>query len=487
MDLSRSGPGRCCNLWLLSDRWPDTRTFASMAEGVFRLFGAETEHEKALAVFDWIRLSMRRGTAVKEGPPGAATYCPEPGRTFHVHGHHYCDGLGRLMVNMWRATGRPARKIVMKRLGHTLAELWYVDGDGVGRWHVFDPQKGWYVYDRTGKRIAGFAEIAADHTLMTQPSRTSEPYFYHPRERDMELADMETWCHGWVVSVTPEAHYSPHLDLLPGQQWEIFYRPEGPGFPGCTGSAEGTWDARSDLTEDGSPRTPAVWPWRKPYLVETPAGAAKNAGKPAMPHGTARLTWEVPLDPALLQGPCGASVIGRIACTEHAGERLLHPARSAELAQVVVPIRLPYLLTRLQVEARTKRTGDALNHVILFGSRNGRDFQGLTQGFWGKASLPGADEAGGIRLEFGPESYARAGKLRLRRMDADRRLRDLSADRPVQHRAARGGRPVQLEDRRGLRNELFQPLHAATGREPPAPGRHGRGGRRRSGCYTSVE
>jgi hypothetical protein len=404
MESLAARPGVLRDLWLLGDRWPDTRAFASMAAGIFRFFNATTDEQKAIAVYDWVCLSMRRGNAVYEGAPGAKGYNLGPGRMFHVHGHHFCDGLGRLMASIWRATGRPARKTVIQALGHTVAELWYVDADGVARWHVFDPQKGWYVYDRTGSHVASFAEIAADTTLITSPTRASDPYYYHKSQRDRDLGRLAWFTHGWIASVTPECDYYPHLNLLPHQQWEIFYGPEAPNFPGCAagGCGQDNWDFRSNFHNDGTVSNKRVWPWRGQYLTKATDPKCACAGQMGMPHGTARLTWQVPLDPSVMAA-CGARVVGQVSYDRAAGT--LRPGLSRELAQVIIPIHLPYLVTCVRVEADIGRTGDELNHVILFGSVNGRDWQQLTKGFWGTQGSMVNANAGKVRVEIGPETY----------------------------------------------------------------------------------
>lgn len=396
-------PGVIRDLWLLNDRWPDTRTFASLAAGIFKFFGAQTEEQKAIAVYDWVCLSMRRGGPIHEGPFGAAGYNLEPGRMFHVHGHYFCDGLGRLMATIWQATGRPARKAVIQEVGHTLGELWYVDADGVGRWHIFDVQKGWYVYDRTGTHVASFAEIAADPTLVTDPSRTSEPFFNHARQKAKDLSDMHWFTHGWVSSITPQGEYYPHVDLLPGQQWEIFYGPEGPGYPGCgNGCAQNTWDHHSNYNEDGSIKNTKVWPWRGQYLRTIDDPKSERSG-PSMPHGTARLTWEVPLDPAVLTAACAGRAIGQVRYDEGTGE--LQPGLSRELAQVIIPIRLPYIITRVQLQADIKRTGDKLNQVIVHAALDGQNWQQLTMGYWKVLAGYETATSGLVQIDITPDTY----------------------------------------------------------------------------------
>jgi hypothetical protein len=374
-----------------------------MAAGIFELFRAETDEQKAVAVYDWVSLSMRCSRPIQEGPSGASGQNTEPGRMFHVHGHHSCDGFARMLANIWQATGRPARKIVMRQLTHSVGELWYVDRDGVGRWHAFDAEWGWYVYDRSGTYIAGFAEIAADPTLMTNPSKTSQPFFTYAQSREQNLADMHRLTHGWLSSITPECEYYPHINLAPGQQWEIFYSPEGPPCPGCSDAGEqDTWDRRDNYSEDGSIRRRKIWPWRGQYLrqAEDPKSHQPVA---SMPHGTARLTWDVPLDPAVLTGAISGKIIGQVSYDAATGE--LRPGLSRELAQVIIPIRLPYLITRMQIQADIRRSGDETNHVALHGSLDKQNWQGLGAGYGSVPSTDKTADPGLVSADFTPDTY----------------------------------------------------------------------------------
>ena len=105
---------------------------------------------------------------------------------------------------------------------------------------------------------------------MTHPSRTSDPYFNHPHQRAQEQAKMAYFTHGWIAGIAPECDYSPHLGLLPGQQWEIFYGPHGPSFPGGSpsGCGQDNWDFSSNTDEAGHVRNRKVWPWRGQYLTK---------------------------------------------------------------------------------------------------------------------------------------------------------------------------------------------------------------------------
>jgi len=143
------------DVWLRCDRWPDARDLASWARDVFRIEAAQTPQEQAIALYRWALICVgRNGPPAHEGERGREAYLMDTLKYLTVYGAHYCDGLSRVMINAWQAAGGRARKVVICRLGHTIAELRYRDADGSTRWHAFDPQHGWYVFARDGAAVA---------------------------------------------------------------------------------------------------------------------------------------------------------------------------------------------------------------------------------------------------------------------------------------------------------------------------------------------
>jgi hypothetical protein len=113
----------------------------------------------------------------------------------------YCDGLSRIMEAAWRSLGMRAEKLY--RSGHTQADLFWEDADGVFRGHLFDVSEGWFVYDRSGTYIATADDIAGDYSLIFRPSSTPVPAQPH-------YWGMYNWVHAPHIAM-PE--YRPHLDL----------------------------------------------------------------------------------------------------------------------------------------------------------------------------------------------------------------------------------------------------------------------------------
>ncbi|MFO7900629.1 MAG: HEAT repeat domain-containing protein [Planctomycetota bacterium] len=163
------------------DRWPDCTDLRQFGLDAVRIEGAKTNEEKALAVWRW----MRRCTMRTNGQsPHEGGRWVDASKILNVYGAHHCGGLSLLLADIWRSTGYPARRLY--RHGHTLGDLWYEDTDGVGRYHTFDNNYGWFVYTRDGSRIAHAEEIGADFSLYDLPSRTHVPWI-----------DKKCWCWGW--------------------------------------------------------------------------------------------------------------------------------------------------------------------------------------------------------------------------------------------------------------------------------------------------
>jgi len=143
---------------VVCDRWPDCSDLRQFGLDAIRLSGAETETEKCLAVFRWLRRVILNSDAPYE--QFAWDHCWDDYFKFlNVYGTHYCSGMGRSLEMFWRALGYPGAKVYT---GHTLADLYFIDYDDVGRWHHFDVNRGRYMFDRSGKRLLSTDDLTLD-------------------------------------------------------------------------------------------------------------------------------------------------------------------------------------------------------------------------------------------------------------------------------------------------------------------------------------
>ena len=182
------------DLRVVCDRWPDATDLRRFGLDACRLENAKTDEEKALAVWRWMRRCAMKtnGRSPREGRRWV-----DASKILNVYGAHHCGGLSLTITDIWRAMGYPARRLY--RHGHTLGDLWYTDADGVGRFHMFDNNYGWFCYTRDGSRIATAEEIGADFSLNDHPSRTHIPWI-----------DKKMWMWGWC--------HMPQFSL-PGPRW----------------------------------------------------------------------------------------------------------------------------------------------------------------------------------------------------------------------------------------------------------------------------
>ena len=138
------------NLALANHRWPDCSTNRAAIADIFRIEGAKTDPEKALALWKWFRIlvSGTGGGYIHESD----RMVQDPHKIFTVYGHHQCDGLSWSMTALWRAAGYVAFDEC--DTGHTIASLRYRDDDGLSRFPDFDPQRKIYHWDPAHNRVA---------------------------------------------------------------------------------------------------------------------------------------------------------------------------------------------------------------------------------------------------------------------------------------------------------------------------------------------
>jgi len=186
---------------VVCDRWPDGTDLRRFGLDAIRIENAHTDEDKALAVWRWMRRCTMRtnGHAPREGRRWV-----DASKILNVYGAHHCGGLSLLLTDIWRSIGYRARRLY--RHGHTLGDLWYVDKDGVGRYHTFDNNYGWFVYTRDGRRIAHAEDIGADFSLYEHPSRTHVPWI-----------DKKMWMWGWCHMPQMALPGPRTMNLHPGE------------------------------------------------------------------------------------------------------------------------------------------------------------------------------------------------------------------------------------------------------------------------------
>ncbi len=322
------------DIWLGNLRWPGNRSCGQFAKDVFRLAGAKTDKQKALAFYDWFTRCMMRGANLLV-PDGAGGYsrCYDPLPTFTSWGHGECTFWGWVAVECLCGAGMKARRTCVHDQGHTYYEVWYAGDDGVEQWHAFDPFQGWYFLNESGE-VASCEQLAANPRLVQDPLPGHPvPLGHHPdrsglghRHRtedglnvDQAIRDERL---GW--------------DLRPGMQVTINFMPEEPHqalFARDSGGARCSIVEISRLGFRQHARHLEYW---KNYIWP-----ASPAGQPVRWHGSGALRWK-----PLLQGPPAACDL-RNARFENG---CLRPAGQHDFAEAWYHVRLPYLISWVSVD-----------------------------------------------------------------------------------------------------------------------------------------
>lgn len=170
-------------------RWPDCYSNESAVRDIFRLEGVDADAWKAaanrpdgslgqaqaLALLKWvcILVSTKGGGYVHEiDKSGREVYVYDPHVILTAYGHHYCDGIGWVLVQLWRASGQMG--LDKCHHGHSFPSLRYRDADGHWRYHDLEPEFRSYYWDES-RSIIGTATMPLlrghVHRHLVQPQR----------------------------------------------------------------------------------------------------------------------------------------------------------------------------------------------------------------------------------------------------------------------------------------------------------------------------
>ena len=305
-------------LKIVSNNWPDTSTLKDFGESSIRIFQAKSNEEKAIAIWRSIQHLTVATNVIPKEPALGIDYVLDPLKLLNVYGGHWCDGLSRVMEMTWRSLGYRAQKLY--KFGHTFADCHWKDSDGVGRWHVFDLNQHWFVYDRTASHIATKDELALDHSLIYFPSRTSIP--------SSPSLMQPSYVHAGHLRM--ESHRTG-IDLRIGETMERAWGNEGKPYYNLFGK-----EKRKDLKHG-------------PYPVT---------------YGNGRLVYEPDLSKrtykqGLSQKPMNVN------CTEEDGLKpALHPSKTGEKGVAIFKVSLPYIVSDAWVKASIVR--ESLKDEIRF-------------------------------------------------------------------------------------------------------------------------
>jgi len=347
------------NVWIGNESWPSNRSLGEFAKDCFRLSGAKTDKEKALAFYGWMIRCLRRG-----GPnPVLNDGCGGYSRTFDSlvtwasWGDGECTFWGWIATEALCLAGMKARRVVAHKNGHTFYEVWYKGDDGVEQWHAFDPFGGWY-YLNEKREVASCEQLAANPQLVQKPlpghavplgTHLDRAHLAHRHQLGDQL---------FIEQPIDNDRFS--WDLEKGQQVTFAWMPEAPdkalfarhpeiGEVAVDRFPNGAHGDIPELSRLGEVLFPEHEPYWSNYRWPVPNAYSRNEGLPARWHGSGGLRWK-----PLLQGQ-DAPVYATQAKFEGGA---LKPAGAHTFTEVWYHIKVPYLISTLMLDYDIVGAGD---------------------------------------------------------------------------------------------------------------------------------
>jgi hypothetical protein len=328
-------------------RWPSGRNLGEFAKDVFRIENCKTDHDKALAFYEWTIRCMMRGPNYVV-PDGLGTYSRsfDPLMMFASFGHFECTGWGWIAAEALQAAGLKARRVVGQNDGHTIYEVFYKGKDGKAGWHAFDAFQGWWFLNRGGE-VASCAEVTADHNLVHDPAGASVPLGYHT-----DLAYLSKR-HDWADALDIVQRVQGRTlswSLKPGMEAASLFEPADPQWALYCGDEypRGSHCQIAAYDHKGAPNFPQHEPYWKNYRRNMHDFSWFNSDKPVRTHGTGALRWQ-----PLLYGAEAAEWSDNAVFKGNT----VRPSGANKHCEVWYKLEVPYYVSALQVEGFVKASG----------------------------------------------------------------------------------------------------------------------------------
>ena len=350
------------NVWVGNEAWPTNRSLGEFAKDCFRLSGAKTDRDKAMAFYGWMIRCMQRGgpNPVLSDGCGGYSRCFDPLIDWASCGQGECTFWGWIATEALCAAGLKARRVVVHKNGHTFYEVWYKGKDGVEQWHAFDPFGGGYFLNEKGE-VASWEQLAKNPRLVQDPlPGHAVPLGHHPDLAHLahrhQLADQ-------VFIEQPIRNDRLGWDLQKGQQVTVLWMPEAPHKalfawhpepgeavpPEAAGHPNGAHCEITELSRLGEILYPEHEPYWANYRWPTPGGTGRNEGRPVRWHGSGALRWK-----PLLRGEAAAAY----AIQAQFENGTIRPAGQHVFTEVWYHFRLPYLVSFLMLDYDVVGAGD---------------------------------------------------------------------------------------------------------------------------------
>ena len=286
--------------------WYDAK---SMAAEITR--GCETDEEKALATWWWIRYRTYQRSPYDDS-------AIHPVRAMNGYGYGICGHVAAWMKCLWSAAGPKAR--IQELWGHTVSEAYFNDA-----WHLLDGNVKVFYLGRDNRTIASLATLEHDKWLIerTVHPRELEPWFLGPDPpgRNEEFVHYITTYkdnyeeHSYDAGIAK--NYSMAMTLKPGEKLVRWWTPKLAKYEGRDRRAEVPQIyANGQLIWEPDLRQVDIRPYLSAESWGNVATAAEDGRRPAI-H-VADLQDEQYTRPSVFSSPIASPypiVGGRFSCT----------------------------------------------------------------------------------------------------------------------------------------------------------------------------
>lgn len=212
-----------------TDKTVDTTSLESIGADVFRLSGARTDDEKAIALYEWLHNTIFHYAYPVEPSPQTVG----PLKIINVYGWGLCGGQHTVLKALYETAGWECRYVGWSDPAHTTIEVKYG-----GRWHYFDVFLKCYFWTKDKKTIASQEDIANDPSIVFDALKEGRAARQHLCCGDTEdgvvsgcksrkvVGDSK----GWASVTWRDQDYSPLLTLPVGSVLRLDWASEPDGF-----------------------------------------------------------------------------------------------------------------------------------------------------------------------------------------------------------------------------------------------------------------
>jgi hypothetical protein len=244
--LPSIGAAEAKGVKVTTDKTIDTSSLESIVKQVIERSGANSNDEKAIAIYEYLHNTIFHWAYPTENAPQSVG----PLKVINAYGWGLCGGQHTVLKALYETAGWECRYVGWD--GHTTVEVKYD-----GKWHYFDVFLKAYYWSKDKSHVVSEDEIAADPSIVldaVKEGRAARQNLCCGDTPQDLLAGIKTRkiagdSKGWASVTWRDQNYSPLVNLPVGASLRIDWKADDNGFA-VNGTAPqhscGTKDVRND-------------------------------------------------------------------------------------------------------------------------------------------------------------------------------------------------------------------------------------------------